>query len=95
MVWKIRELSPFFYTNNSEYARFYRSYIVKILPKSIRVKCQQVGHSGEWGQKKRDLQRNIYILVIKKSTWYKWGEVNLKIRKEIRGWQKLADVKAR
>lgn len=43
------------YTNNSKYARFYKLCMVKMLPKSITVKRQQVGYSREWGQKKRDL----------------------------------------
>lgn len=43
----------FFYTNNHEYASFFfhRSYTICMLPKFITVKCQQVGHSSEWGQK--------------------------------------------
>lgn len=47
------ELNSFFYTNNNEYASFFfhRSYTICMLPKFITVKCQQVGHSSEWGQK--------------------------------------------
>lgn len=32
---------------------FYRSYMVRMLPESILVKCQPVGHCSEWDQKNR------------------------------------------